>query len=413
MAWGGVSRGAEATARWAAVGLGFAIPVSAALDGVLAAVMLVAWLLAARYRERLAAVRAHPVALLATGLFALYLAGSAYSGGSSEDVLDALGKAARLLFIPLLITLLQDPAVRRRAWWGFMAAMLLTLGLSYLLWLGLLPGPGLIKGDAANPVIFKLHITQNLFMAFTAFACAVQARHAPTPLRRGVWAALALLAAANVLFLVQGRTGHLVLLVLLVYLLAAWFRWRGLAIALAAMGVVAGAAYLAPATALHQRAVLAYQQFSDWEPEAAASDESSIGLRLEFYHNTLQMVRRHPLLGAGTGGFEQAYAQQVRDSGRIATRNPHNEYLMVAVQLGLTGLALLLALFAVQWRLAARLPAVRERTLARGLVLAVMAASAVSSTLMDHAEGWFYVWMSGLLFAGIAPGPTSRTLNPG
>jgi O-antigen ligase len=407
--YGAVSRGAEKTARWAAVALGFSIPISVALDSILALVILLAWLLTVGYRgrhvlslsKRSDVIRANPVAWLAIALFCLYLAGCAYSIGNQEDILNSLGKAARLMFIPLLLIVFQDAGTHRRAWYGFIGAMLLTLALSYLLWLGLLPQWEFIRGSAANPTIFKLHITHNLFMAFTAFACAVQVRYAATPRRRVIWAALAVLAVFNVLFMVQGRTGHLVLLVLLVYLGIAWLRWRGVAIALAAVAALAVLAYALPSSSLHQRAVLAYQEFSVTQPDVAADTGSSIGLRMEFYRNTLEIVRQHPLLGVGTGGFRQAYADRVHDTGRVATHNPHNEYLMVAAQLGLVGLALLLALFAVQWRAAARLSTMREQMLARGMVLSIMVASAVSSTLIDHAEGWFYIWMSGLLFAAL------------
>lgn len=402
---GAVSRGAEKTARWAAVALGFSIPISVALDSVLALVILLAWLLSVGHSGKLDVIRANPVTWLAIALFFFYLIGCTYSIGNHEDMLDGLGKAARLMFIPLLIIVFQDAGTRRRAWYGFIGAMLLTMLLSYLLWLGLLPQWGIIRGDAANPFIFKMHITHNLFMAFTAFVCVVQARYAATPRRRGIWLALALLAAFNVLFMVQGRTGQLVLLALLVYMGVAWLRWRGVAIALAAIGALAALAYALPSSSLHQRAALAYHEFSAAQSDAAATMSSSVGLRMEFYRNTLEVVRQRPLLGAGTGGFRQAYAEQVSGSGRVATHNPHNEYLMVAAQLGLAGLALLLALFAVQWHVAAQLPSMREQMLARGMVLSIMTASAVSSTLIDHAEGWFYVWMSGLLFAALQSAP--------
>ncbi|MDD5383253.1 MAG: O-antigen ligase family protein [Gallionella sp.] len=407
--YGAVGRGAEITTRWAAVALGFSIPISVALDSILALVMLLAWLLTINYSGKHVlslskwpdVIRANPVAWLAIALFFFYLIGCTHSIGNHQDMLDGLGKAARLMFIPLLLIVFQDAGTRRRAWYGFIGAMLLTLVLSCLLWLGLLPQWGIIRGDAANPVIFKLHITHNLFMAFTAFVCTVQARYAAAPRQRGIWVALALLAAFNVLFMVQGRTGQLVLLVLLVYMGIVWLRWRGVAIALATIGALAALAYALPSSHLHQRAALAYHEFSTSQSSEAATMSSSVGLRMEFYRNTLEIVRQRPLLGAGTGGFRQAYAEQVRGSERVATHNPHNEYLMVAAQIGLLGLTVLLALFAVQWRAAAQLPSMREQMLARGMVLSIMTASAVSSTLIDHAEGWFYVWMSGLLFAAL------------
>lgn len=397
------SRSAEGVARWSAIILGASIPISVALDNLLVAVILLAWV-PLLYLGKLSVIRRNPIVWATTGLVLFYLAGCTYSLGNLDDILDGLSKAARLMLIPLLLVIFQDADARRYAWRGFMGAMLLTLFLSYLLWLGLLPEWRFISGQPANPTIFKLHITHSLFMAFTAFSCAAQARQAIVLRQRSIWLALALLAAFNVLYMVQGRTGQLVLILLFAYLWVAWLRWKGLAIAFAAIGSLVVAAYLLPSSSLHQRTVLAYQEFSSAHPEVAATTGTSIGQRLEFYRNTLEIIRQHPLLGVGTGGFKQAYAMQVSGTDRLATHNPHNEYLMVGAQLGLAGLLLLLGLFAAQWHMAARLPTIREQMLARGMVLSIVTASAVSSTLMDHAESWFYVWMSGLLFATLKSG---------
>jgi hypothetical protein len=58
--------------------------------------------------------------------------------------------------------------------------------------------------------------------------------------------------------------------------------------------------------------------------------------------------------------------------------------------------------FFKQWRLAAFLPNTFEKAAARGLVLTIMGASMVSSTLIDHTEGLFYFWMSALLYAALS-----------
>jgi len=92
--YGAVNRGAELTARWAAVALGFSIPVSVALDSLLALVILLACLLPIGYRGKSEAIRANPVAWLAIALFSFYLIGCAYSIGNQEDMLTGLGKAS-------------------------------------------------------------------------------------------------------------------------------------------------------------------------------------------------------------------------------------------------------------------------------------------------------------------------------
>jgi hypothetical protein len=70
------------------------------------------------------------------------------------------------------------------------------------------------------------------------------------------------------------------------------------------------------------------------------------------------------------------------------------------VQFGVAGFVLLAGLFVTQWRLAPRLQSRSETAAARALVLTFAITSLLSSTLLDHAEGFFFVYMSGLLFAG-------------
>lgn len=71
--------------------------------------------------------------------------------------------------------------------------------------------------------------------------------------------------------------------------------------------------------------------------------------------------------------------------------NHHKEYLVVAVQLGLVGLAVLLYLFFTQWRLARKLSAEFEQATAQGLVLMILSARIVSSALIDHSKGFLYL----------------------
>ena len=85
---------------------------------------------------------------------------------------------------------------------------------------------------------------------------------------------------------------------------------------------------------------------------------------------------------------------------------------MLVAQFGIAGFVLLVGLFATQWRLAASLPGRFEPVAARALVLTIAVASVLSSTLMDHAEGLFFVYMSGLLFAGYSAGRARSAVDP-
>jgi O-antigen ligase len=87
----------------------------------------------------------------------------------------------------------------------------------------------------------------------------------------------------------------------------------------------------------------------------------------------------------------------------MRAEHSENQYLLTAVQLGAVGLAALLALFALQWRLAARLATRADTDLARGLVILMLIGCLFNSFLNDHTQALFYAWLSGLLYAGLRP----------
>ena len=130
-----------------------------------------------------------------------------------------LRKYSNLLLLAILVTVFLDARDRRRALLALAGGVAVTLVLSYALALGFLPTGGFITGDAANPTVFKKHITQNILTAFGALLFAELALERARPAVRLAWAALSAAAAFNVLFLVQGRTGYVVLAALIVLFL--------------------------------------------------------------------------------------------------------------------------------------------------------------------------------------------------
>jgi len=277
--------------------------------------------------------------------------------------------------------------------------------LSWLLWLGIVSGNDWIKGNPLDPAVFKAHNTQNVFMAFAAFLMAQAALGTTSSRARiALWLACAI-AAANVLFVVPGRTGMVVLLLLFVYFFARTFKLKGIVIAGVVLAALAAAILASPDSMLHRRITLADEEFAEWRAGKPPEPTSSVGLRLEYLENTLDIIARNPAIGVGTGGFGKAYSERVQGTGAEATQNPHNEILLLLVQFGVGGFALFAGLLVTQWRVATRLPSAFDTGAARAFVLAMGVTSVLASTLLDHAEGFFFAYMSGLLFAGYRAQP--------
>jgi O-antigen ligase len=388
-----------AAARALAVALGVAIPVSVAADGVLVAVFALAWLASGNFAGKWRAVRENPAALAALALFGLLALGTLYGPAPIEAAAAQLSKYQDLLLVPMLVSVFTAPRCRGYAVWAFLAGMLLTLALSYLIGLGLFPD-GIFRGTRTDPTVFRLHVTQNFFMAYAAFALACFAREESNKARRGLLYAAAFLALFNAIFMVQGRTGYLVAGLLLIFFLFERTGWKSVAVGVIALALLVGGAFFG-STSFHDAVNRGITEYSQWRPDQPA--DTSIGWRLEFYSNTVRMIRERPVIGVGTGGFAIAYAERVKGTGRVDPGHPHSEYLLMAAQLGVFGLIGFLGLLLTHWNVARRVSPPVDCSLASGLVLAMAVGCLFNTLLLDHSEGLFYCWLAGVLCAGIEP----------
>lgn len=386
-------------ARWSAIAIGFALPISTALDNVLLFLVLLSGILSGVFWQHRALIRHNPVAIAALLLCGLLVLGSLYGQGAAGDAVNVLGKYADIWFIALLIPLFREPRTRHYGLMFFMGAMAFTLVLSYLIWFGVFEGTQFFADRVRdNPVVFKLHITHGILMAFAAYLFAVKARVGSGRVRV-LMMMLGLFAAFNVLFMTQGRTGYLVLGVLGAYYMFSFLGRRELWFGVLGAIVMAIVGYTV-SPILKGRVDIALHEAHIWQPGKGHNESSSIGTRMDYYTNTLKVIAQHPFIGVGTGSFEKAYGQEIAGTAEAPSNNPHNQFLLISAQLGLPGLAAFIYLLMVQWRAARNLSTEEERLLAHGIVLTMIAGSLFNSMLLDHTEGLFYAWVSGLLFAG-------------
>ena len=396
--------GATQVARWCAVALGFSVITSTALNGVLMGALLLAWLTSGGWEGKLHRIRDNEVAVAALALMLLAAAGALWSHGAQDDVLLFLNKYTKLLLIPILVTVVET-ADRRRGLIAMAAGLILSLSLSYGLAFGWLRPGWPLTGHADNPAALKNYISHNVFMAYGVLLFSVFAWQARSALARCAWACLASLAAVN-LFMVAGRSGYVVLAAVVVVALFQIWRWRGL-LAAAAMVAIGFAVAFTAAPVFKNRIALAVAEVRQYDLDADTT--TSIGMRLGWYRNSVELIRERPLLGAGTGGFPKAYNDRFGQSDGIKTRNPHNQYVLTTAELGIVGLGALLLFFYYHARVGARLPEPESRILARGLLALMIVGCMFNSFLLDHNEGVFFCWLTGLLVAGAQTRPVGQS----
>lgn len=385
----------------------FCVPFSTWLTNVFLGLSLLLFAAALPFNAALRrAVRA-PAALLALGLLALFAVGSAWSIGPREEVADALRKYARLLILPMGIALnWRDPLLARRALRCMLGGLAVLAASSYLVWLEMMPTSSLgwwRIGDVRDAYAFKNHITIGILLGFASMACLLRASWcAAWPARAG-WAALMLLFMIPVIFLNQGRTGYVAVFIGLLTVFVLRVRFTPLRLAAALAGtMLLFAGFYATSDNFKFRTDLMVKELS------SDAENTANGLRMSYLRVGLDAVLEHPVIGLGTGSFATAYAPTAARIWNDATRHqPHSEFLLVAVQLGLTGLLCYFVMLGTLLR-----PGLKTRTYASDSLVLLwtiyVSASSFNSLLWDTTEAcWFLLLSSCLYVASVRAGDTA------
>lgn len=369
----------------ALAGLGFFLPFSSAGVAISEAALVLLALARLSVIWRLAPWK-EPVMAAGLVLLAYIAVHTLLVTGLQPASLLTVNRYQELLFAPLFLALLHGARHRLIFIRAVLAGAVL---LAIVYWAALLE-PRLYA------VLGGRRISAGFALAVCAFVLLLRADGQPRP-----WPARALSAflAMTVLFAIDGRTGHVVLLVLASC--AAWLhtprRWRWLAALAFPLFVLA--------VAMGSDVVRSRVQetLTDSQAAVSAGPLSSTGKRIEMMKLAGDLVGRYGATGAGFANYsavnEQATRERYGGKARadvdltadwVRTSNPHNEYLMQLIGGGVTALALFLAWLGLTFRHAAQARRPVSGLLA-GMGLAFAVGCLFNSLLMDFVEGHLYI----------------------
>jgi O-antigen ligase len=382
----------------AADGLAAAAAASLPWSTTATAIFVTAWFVVLVSAIEIASLRREivsPAGGLPIVLVAMAAIGMSWSEASLSERLQGLEGFCKLLFIPFLLAQFRRS---ERGWrvilWFLGASILLLLVSSALAWVPGLPWRGKVQMPGV-PV--KDYISQSGVFALCAFALLGHATDVSRGHGRVLAFALVLIAVAfiaNIAFVETGRTTLVTIAVLVPMFGFRQFGWRGIVVAGAVGCAVAGTLWMS-SSYLRERVTHAVEEVQLYRTEHVPT---SSGLRLEFWRRSIDVVSKSPIAGHGTGSIPMLLAPasaRDNDTSAFATVNPHNQMLVVAIQLGLVGTITLLAMWVAHLRL------FRGEGLISwiGLVAVVenMVGSVFNSHLSDFTQGWLYVFAVGVL----------------
>jgi hypothetical protein len=321
-----------------------------------------------------------------------------WTAADLETALQSVIKHSKLIFILVPAVLIRNWKDARIALLTFSVGQIFLMMSAWLIFFGV-PLPWATHLGGRNAV-FSTYLDQSIILA-TSTAVFWHLRDVLIwPKKLAMVCAIS--ALANVLFLLEGRTGYVIVMAV-VGLAVAWqcpARWRKPMYGLATVMVVAcvGWAYLhAQQAPIHGNDALGRDYL---EPGSGLTSDA---WRLHAWRRSAQAIGSAFLLGSGTGSWKSAIApfegeRFIAIFGTSPISNPHQEYLLWGVEFGVIGIAALLAFFG----LAARDSRQFDPRIAYTL-WSVLAACAVAcmfnSVLYDDLIGDYFCITLGLLFS--------------
>lgn len=321
------------------------LPFSPALANTLCGLLVLYWLVFYdNKKEILVILKENPVVLFAYLLFFSFVISLVWSDDLGRGF-NIIKKEIFLLFIPIFMQLIKseerDTLIKL-----FIFSMVISVFISYLVYFGILDS--IPRATKFDPTPFMTRISYNPFLAFAIYLLIYYFFKINEIKIRAFIALLIIIMSIN-MFITGGRAGQVVFFVLL---LASFFQF------VRAVNILKIIMFLG---FLVFTFILAYK-FSPVFKERVnraiyevknvnKNRNTSVGLRITMWENSIRIIKNTPLLGSGVGDFSKEYkkiSKKYTPTALSDVAQPHNMYLFVWASNGIFSFLILIGLFLIQ-----------------------------------------------------------------
>lgn len=304
---------------------------STALTAFFSIIMLVCWLASGTFKNIPLIIKDNPITFLGIVFCAFLLIGVVFSPASFEMSLDFFKKYRVLLLILIVLSLTKGQSdIGRNIVNALLLGYLLVLVNAYLV------DSGLISMN-------KLALKRCGGGFLVIFAYLVLQRAMLEKNRRFLWGGFFLVICYDIFFILNTRTGWLIFIALTILFLFQYFSIKEKIIfCVVSVFLLVGIFYTSHS--VRSRVNQTIQNLQRYDA-VEQNSRTSLGVRLDWYRNSIELIKGKPVFGYGTGAYETAQKDLIEGTSTMPTTDPHNEFFLITIQIGIVGVAVLLALF--------------------------------------------------------------------
>ncbi|HWV54455.1 O-antigen ligase family protein, partial [Pseudorhodoplanes sp.] len=341
--------------------------------------------------QELRDVMRHPAAFVPVALVVLAAAGMLWADVPWKERLKGFTPFARFLVLPLLFVQYRNSDRWRGLFCAFLVSCTVLMALSFA---GMASGGSFVIRFKTHGVPVRDYISQSgvfILSAAGLFYVAMAAWAERKTLHLFGALALAALFLVNVSFVAPSRTALVTIPVLLVLFAVTQCRLKAMLAFLAGIAVLCAIVWVSSVRVQERITGI----ITEIRSHKQNNVETSAGLRVDFWRQSLNVMKAAPILGHGTGSVRDALSRAAIAEGNTPTVNPHNQSFTIGIQLGFAGMLLLFAMWCAQATLF-----LRGAGLIAWVGLAIVAQNVVgclfNNHLFDFTQAWLYLFGVGV-----------------
>ena len=376
--------------------LAFLMPLTVFGANLIIVLICVLWLMSGHYKYKFQQIISNKLMMASIIFFLLHLVGLIWT----EDLSWGLHIVHKMWYFiglfPILFTIVRKDYIKHYVI-AFLFAIFITEVVSYLVWFELVPP--FKNATIENPTPFMSHISYNPILSFAIYLVLheVFLNKKLSNIQFSFYSFFAISMTIN-MFITGGRAGQVtffVMLAILIFQVLDKQRIKSILTILITIPLIFFGSYQS-SELFKKRVDLSVFEVMNY----SENKESSLGSRINFGLNSLEVIKENSLIGVGTGDFPSEYKKinDIASPEYPSTDNPHNMYILILMQLGILGLISMMSIFYYQIKLSfnSKNKFIQNSAITLPLLFLVMMLS--DSYLLGHYTSLLFVFFSSFLY---------------
>jgi len=323
----------------------FILPLSRAGISFFVIILPILWLIEGDFKRKFEQIKSNKL-LVAISAYLLFSIISALWSSNIEQTLNVLRLNSYWLLLFVIATKVkreQIGTIISSFLAGMFVSEIIAYGVFFELWT-------FRDATVQNPSPFMFWIDYSVFMAFTSILLLNRILSKNYNLKEKILFSLFFISVTGNLFLAIGRTGQVAFIVAIFVLMVIHYRFsiKSLLFSLVFLSAIFTTAYQLSDT-FKQRS---HSAINDINNIKNMNLNGSWGIRVAYWITTFDIVKDNPIIGIGLGDFKDETAKITQTNNYefltkktkafMADNDPHNQYLLVLLQMGIIGICLFL-----------------------------------------------------------------------